>query len=625
MATNHTVELQPLSINTDYYFVIDLVDAVGNETMADNDGLGYSFATPAEFLGFRVPSVYPTIQAAIDDTSEGDTVWVADGTYTGEGNFDIDFKGKAITVRSENGPENCVIDGQREKSGFDFHSGEDKNSVLDGFTITNGFTGESGGAAIRCTASSPTITNCIIAGNSAKDYGGGMYNSYNSNPTLINCTFSENSAESTVSMLGNGGGMSNMVNSSPTLTNCTFSGNSASYSGAGMYNYQNSNPILIKCTFSANSAKHGGGMYNSYDSDPTLTNCTFSENSAEYGGAMKNYESAPTLINCTLSRNSAEMGGGIWNGRGSASKLTNCILWGNSQNGGMDESAQIDDSHSIETSVVNYCCIQGWTGSLEGIANIDSDPLFVDANAGDYYLKSTGWRWDSKRQRWHYDKITSPCIDAGNPGSPLDGELSSMPGDPTNKWGINLRINMGTYGGTAEASMPPYDWTLLADLTNDGIVNMKDFTAQAQYWMRTEDRPNAGMIEASIAGQPGDLNRNRVVDTTDLALLTESWLKYIKPPVVNIISPQDGEIFSMQPIEIEIEADAWDVNGSVVKVEFFANGRKIGEDYDGSDGWKVDWREYARGIYRLTARATDSSSVITTSPVVAIRIIPPQW
>jgi hypothetical protein len=173
--------------------------------------------------------------------------------------------------------------------------------------------------------------------------------------------------------------------------------------------------------------------------------------------------------------------------------------------------------------------------------------------------------------------------------------------------------------------MPPYDWTLLADLTNDGIVNMKDFTVQAQYWMRTEDPPNAGMIEASIAGPLGDLNRNLVVDTTDLALLTEGWLKYIKPPVVNIISPQDGEIFSMQPIEIEIEADAWDVNGSVVKVEFFANGRKIAEDYDGSDGWKVDWSQYARGIYRLTARATDSSSVTTTSPVVAIRVIPPRW
>ncbi len=450
-----------------------------------------------------------------------------------------------------------------------------------------------------------------------------MYNSYNSNPKLINCTFSENSAESTVSMLGDGGGMCNMVNSSPTLINCTFSGNSASYSGAGMYNYQGSNPTLIKCTFSANSAKHGGGIYNSYDSNPTLTNCTFNENSAEYGGAMKNYESAPTLSNCTLTGNSADMGGGIWNGRGSASKLINCILWGNSDNDGMDESAQISDSHSVETSVANYCCIQGWAGSLEGIGNIDSDPLFVDPNTGDYHLKSTGWRWDNRRQRWHYDKITSQCIDAGNPGSPLDGELLSMPGDPAHKWGINLRINMGTYGGTAEASMPPYEWTLLGDLTNDGIVNMRDFAAQAQYWKRTEKPQKAGIIKDSVADQPGDLDRDGVVDTTDLTLLIEDWLRYVKPPVVNIISPKNGAVFFMQPVAIEIEAEAWDVNGSVVKVEFFVDERKIHEDYDGSDGWKADWREYARGAYSLTARATDDSEVITTSAPVGVRIIPP--
>ena len=53
---------------------------------------------------------YTTIQAAIDDANDGDMVVVADGIYTGEGNRDIDFKGKAITVKSENGPEDCIVD-----------------------------------------------------------------------------------------------------------------------------------------------------------------------------------------------------------------------------------------------------------------------------------------------------------------------------------------------------------------------------------------------------------------------------------------------------------------------------------------------------------------------------------
>jgi len=83
---------------------------------------------------------FSNIQAAINDAIHGDTVIVADGVYTGTGNRDIDFKGKAITVRSENGPEHCIIDcngtGTEPHRGFNFHSNEDVNSVVNGFTIT---------------------------------------------------------------------------------------------------------------------------------------------------------------------------------------------------------------------------------------------------------------------------------------------------------------------------------------------------------------------------------------------------------------------------------------------------------------------------------------------------------
>jgi hypothetical protein len=90
----------------------------------------------------RVPADQPTIQAGIDAAAEGDTVLVADGTYTGDGNRDIDFTGKAIVVKSENGPENCVIDCQGSVDdphrGFIFQNGEVHTSILQGFTITNG-------------------------------------------------------------------------------------------------------------------------------------------------------------------------------------------------------------------------------------------------------------------------------------------------------------------------------------------------------------------------------------------------------------------------------------------------------------------------------------------------------
>jgi len=64
------------------------------------------------------PGEYQTIQAAIGAALDGDTVLVADGTYTGEGNKNLDFKGKAIIVRSENGASATIIDCEGEGRGF---------------------------------------------------------------------------------------------------------------------------------------------------------------------------------------------------------------------------------------------------------------------------------------------------------------------------------------------------------------------------------------------------------------------------------------------------------------------------------------------------------------------------
>jgi hypothetical protein len=131
-------------------------------------------ATCASAAELHVPGQYATIQAAINAAQSGDAVIVADGIYTGSGNRDIDFLGKAVTVRSAGGPANCIIDCQpRYHRGYRFHSGEGALSILDGLTIRNGDAPEepeciaSGGGILCRDGSNPTIRNCWLLNNTA--------------------------------------------------------------------------------------------------------------------------------------------------------------------------------------------------------------------------------------------------------------------------------------------------------------------------------------------------------------------------------------------------------------------------------------------------------------------------
>ncbi|KPK74647.1 MAG: hypothetical protein AMJ79_13525 [Phycisphaerae bacterium SM23_30] len=420
-------------------------------------------------------------------------------------------------------------------------SGADPNTILDGFTITGGNANgdwrlghDKGGGIFACDVSVANcifhgnsavegggifesdgpVTNCFFYGNSAAEQGGAIY--WSGGPAT-NCTFSGNTATG-------GGGI--FVNFGP-MTNCTFRSNTAISGGGILISFGS-----MTCgTFSGNSAaEEGGGIY--WSAAP-LTNCIFSGNkAASYGGGI--YRNDGPLTNCTFSGNAAAgQGGGIY---WSSDTIINCILWDNLRDadgafGGpfMDESAQIRFS---EEGKIIYCCVPGGTGNLEGLGNIDEEPLFVkpgywnrnytlnDPNddfwvEGDYHLQSIGWRWNAAYHRWDFDEVTSRCIDAGNPGFTLREELLSVPLDPGNIWGENLRINMGAYGGTGEASMPPHGWALRADLTNDGIVNLEDFAHQAHDWLKTD------------AKLPGDLNRDKTINILDLALLMQEWLREI--------------------------------------------------------------------------------------------------
>jgi hypothetical protein len=240
---------------------------------------------------------FNNIQAAIDDANDGDTVLVADGTYTGDGNRDIDFKGKAITLKSQNGAEKCIIDcngsDQDLHRGFYFQSGEGNDSVLDGFTIMNGYNYNGGG--IRCSSSSPTIKNSIICDNiSATDRsgglplgiatsGGGIY-SYSGNLKIINCDFYCNKATS-------GGGAIYSSSGSSSIINCKFSNNFANQGGAILL-FKKDTMQIKNCVISGNCASNGGGGINCSGSSsgigaPIISNCTIIGNLTDgYSGGI---------------------------------------------------------------------------------------------------------------------------------------------------------------------------------------------------------------------------------------------------------------------------------------------------------------------------------------------------
>ncbi|MHC4343407.1 MAG: LamG-like jellyroll fold domain-containing protein [Planctomycetota bacterium] len=276
-------------------------------------------------VALHVPSEYPTIQAAINAAEKGDTVLIADGIYTGDGNRDIDFKGKAITVRSENGPENCIIDCQRLGRGFSFHSGEDAASVLDGLTITKGYSSGAGGG-IFCTDSSPTITGCSIVYNHCLLIGGGVVA---------------------------GGGR-------PVVSNCLIACNSARDCGGGLFRV---NGPITNCVIAANKAASDGGGLSDCDGD--ITNCVIAGNIAGLGaGGLWGCDG--NITGCTVSNNKSETGpaGLDW----CTGSIANCIIWGNF----VLRGPQLQLEYCAEPT---YSCIQDWPYGSNG--NIDQDPLFV--------------------------------------------------------------------------------------------------------------------------------------------------------------------------------------------------------------------------------------------------------
>ena len=456
----------------------------GTRVVIDNIDVSLN-STP---VTIRVPQSFATIQAAIDAAGDGDVIEVAKGVYSGPGNRDIDFRGKAVTVRGAAGAKDTIIDcgGSAAKAegghrGFYLHLSEGADSVLSDLTIRGGrvfgsqippdpprWTASAAhpvGGGIYCEFSSPTIANCIIQDCGA-ELGGGI-GGVAAQPMIEDCVIEEciTGGLGTAASGGRGGAIGLIGNSNATITNCIIRGNSGYYGsyGAGLY-FQQSTGTVVGCTISDNTAfsVRGGGAYcGGATTDVTFRNCILSKNRADAGAgicaewvldaslspAIRSKRCRLSVVNCTIARNELSgptlPGAAAVQSSGAEVVVTSSILWANK-----GKALVITDSPLRDA--VTYCDIEG---GYSGPGNINADPLFASLDPEDYHLKSKYGRYDPGFERWVSDTVHSPCIDTGDPSASVGEE------PPPN----GNRINMGVYGGTKQASHGPEHFTYHVD------------------------------------------------------------------------------------------------------------------------------------------------------------------
>jgi phosphotriesterase-related protein len=332
------------------------------------------------------------------------------------------------------------------------------SAILEGIVVTGGYAvdeiaaGENGpskvqGGGLLATGDGIIVRDCVFRGNFAAGAGGALC-ANNADLSLYRCEFYSNAA-GYVSEPDEGWGGGLMLDRSDV--------------------------VLVDCVLSGNRATWGGAICSSDPRSTEVANCLMTANTARYGGVFFSDSGLTEALNCTAVGNSAAEGCFLMDTtapvRGKLPpriEVNSCIL--------ADAGSEI--SNGAGELTIKYTDIVGGVSAVSdphrtvvwGPGNIETDPVFAadgywadvqdpntavepnDASAvwidGDYHLKSEAGRYDPNARVWVQDEVSSPCIDAGDPIRPF--ELEPAPN--------GLRVNMGRYGGTAQASKSGESW-----------------------------------------------------------------------------------------------------------------------------------------------------------------------
>ena len=454
--TTNGITVTVLSTTTTGFVVrVNVRPAVTTTVYVDADAAGANNGTSWANAYVRLQDALAAANPTANDTVE---IWVAEGTYT-------------PTI------------GSVQSATFQL-----KNSVR----LYGGFAATETARSQRNVIAYPTLLSGDLSGNDNSNVATGEPTRADNSYHVVTSSGVDASAvldgfvltggNATGTGNSNGGGLYNSL-SNPTLGNLVFLGNIADGSGGGLYNWY-SNPTIVNAVFGGNVARYrGGGLFNGYSNDVKLVNVTFVSNTATYYS------------------NSA--GGGIYNHYSIAS-IANTILWGNRDYPhGVTAAGQLTGTSS-NSFTVTYSLVQG---SYTGTGNINSNPLFVDADGADNKI---GTADDNMRLQ-----DTSPAIDAGDNDVVPGGVTTDLDGNPRfynhsradTGHGTPPVVDMGAY---EKISVPAPLLSIGKAVAPNGVVKHSSWVTYTVYLN------NAGQLDASNA---------MLTDTLPVSVTFTSWVQ----------------------------------------------------------------------------------------------------